>query len=119
MIKSTQKCIHRLTCLAVSLLTVCFGSGCQSDECIRLCTAASRQLDTCQEDWNIDWRYLDAYSATAFENVCQESWSEAITNYEWRERVEAEAQCDEVLTQVNSNEIECVDLQVLYFFDPQ
>ena len=38
---------------------------------------------------------------------------------EWRERVEAESQCDDVLTQLTNNEIECVDLQLLYFYDPK
>ena len=100
-------------------VTLFLGVGCQSDECIRLCTAISTQLDTCQNEWNTDWRYLDASSATAFENVCQDTWSESIANLEWRERVEAESQCDEVLTQLTNNEIECVDLQLLYFFDPK
>lgn len=95
------------------------GVGCQSDECIRLCTAISTQLDTCQNQWNTDWRYLDASSAAAFENVCQDIWSESIANLEWRERVEAESQCDEVLTQLTNNDIECVDLQLLYFYDPK
>lgn len=109
------------TPLHFSLLTVCvlLGNGCQSDECIRLCTAISDQLDTCQNEWNSSWKYLDAASATAFENVCQQNWSDNTTNLEWRERVEAEAQCDEVLTQLSNNEIECVDLQLLYFYDPQ
>ena len=44
---------------------------------------------------------------------------QSISNLEWRERVEAEAQCDEVLIQLTDNEIECVDLQLLYFYDPK
>ena len=99
--------------------TLLLGLGCQSDECIRLCTAISAQLDGCQNEWNTDWRYLDASSATAFENVCQDTWSDSTTNLEWRERVEAESQCDQVLTQILNNEIECVDLQLLYFYDPK
>ena len=105
--------------IAFLSLTVLMGTGCQSDECIRLCTAIGDQLDTCQNEWNTDWRYLDASSAAAFANVCQDTWSESITNLEWRERVEAESQCDEVLTQLSNNEIECVDLQLLYFYDPK
>lgn len=103
--------------LFYSTLALCV--GCQSDECIRLCTAVSAQLNTCQNEWNTDWRYLDASSSTAFENVCQDNWSESIANLEWRERVEAESQCDAVLTQLTNNEIECVDLQLLYFYDPK
>ena len=99
--------------------TLLLGAGCQSDECIRLCTAISTQLDGCQDEWNTDWRYLDASSAVAFENVCQETWSDSTTNLEWRERVEAESQCDQVLTQLLNSEIECVDLQLLYFYDPK
>ena len=100
-------------------LTHLVGMGCQSDECIRLCTSISAQLDNCQNEWNTDWRYLDASSSTAFENVCQDTWSDSITTLEWRERVEAESQCNEVLTQLSNNEIECVDLQLLYFYDPK
>ena len=105
--------------IALFSLVVLMGTGCQSDECIRLCTAISAQLDTCQNEWNTDWRYLDASSATAFENVCQDTWSDTITTLEWRERVEAESQCDQVLTQMTNNEIKCVDLQLLYFYDPK
>ena len=105
--------------IVLPILICIMGVGCQSDECIRLCTAISTQLDSCQNEWNTDWRYLDASSATAFQNVCQDSWSDSITTLEWRERVEAESQCDEVLTQLANNEIECVDLQLLYFYDPK
>ena len=113
MIPTSKRWVYLLS------LNLLFGVGCQSDECIRLCTAISAQLDTCQNEWNTDWRYLDASSATVFEDVCQDTWSESISNLEWRERVEAESQCDEVLIQLTDNEIECVDLQLLYFYDPK
>jgi len=100
-------------------LSICLGFGCQNDECVRLCTALSQQLDECQDEWNTNWQYMDASSAFAFEAVCQDNWTQQAADLEWRQRVEAESQCDAVLTEVSAGDIECIDLQVLYFYDPQ
>jgi len=98
---------------------VILGSGCQSDDCLQLCTDISRRMNVCQSSWNTDWQYLDASTATAFEKVCQDSWSQQTTDMEWRERVEAEEECEAVSAQLVSGEIECIDLQLLYFYEPQ
>jgi len=62
---------------------------------------------------------MDASSAFAFEAVCQDTWTQQVADLEWRQRVEAESQCDAVLTEVSAGDIECIDFQVLYFYDPQ
>ncbi len=109
----------RVFCYFGWMSTVTLGSGCQSDDCLQLCTDISRRVNLCQASWNTDWQYLDASTATAFEEVCQNSWSQQTIDMEWRERVEAEEECQAVSTQLVNGEIECVDLQLLYFYDPQ
>ncbi len=94
-------------------------SACQSDECLLLCTELSQRLNQCQREWNTDWQYLDASSALGFETVCQDTWTQRTDDLEWRQRVEAEEQCDAVRTEISLGSVECADLQMLYFYDPQ
>ena len=100
------------------LLTLLPLSACQSDQCARLCTRLSEELDACADEWNIDWAYLDASSPSAFEESCQTLWSVQRSDLEWRQRVEVEDQCNATIDIFNDGQIDCDALRQIYFYDP-
>lgn len=95
---------------------VCGLSGCQSDACARLCTRVTQEVDRCLDDWNVDWTYLDATSATAFEESCQTLWTEESRDFEWRHREEVADQCSTTIDSFNAGEMDCDVLRRLYFY---
>ncbi len=104
-----------------SIMYVCCVAmiACQSDKCLRLCTRLSNELGSCQQDWNTEWQYLDASSRSSFDESCQILWTEQSSQLEWRERVEAEDQCDAVLEEFNLGSFDCDVLRTLFFYAPQ
>ena len=91
-------------------------SGCQSDACVRLCTRVTLEVDSCLDEWNVDWAYLDANSASAFEESCQTLWTEQSREFEWRQREEVADQCSTTIDSFNRGEMDCDVLRRLYFY---
>lgn len=92
--------------------------SCQADKCDQLCNQTSLQLESCINEWAVNWNYLDVSSRAEFRESCENQWLVESTELEWREREEAQDQCELSADDLATLKDPCAFFQQIYFYDP-